>query len=429
MKKILLFVLLFFSTTNLLISQTVKMTDFKSLKIVDGKYFDENGKLFNGYTGYLLNETDSILIGTKDGVIYQRIQKKIGKQDGYSERFNEKGTLILSAQFINSKIEGLAKHYFENGKIEIETSYLNGQKNGKEIEYFDNGVTKRETNYLLGQKNGKEIEYFDNEDIKREINYIDGLQNGKQIEYHPNGEIYEKSNWVNDKKEGTSEYYRENGTIQWRSNYLNGKSDGLTEFFRPDGRKSSSTSYKNGLKNGDEITYDILGNNSIYSKVKYLNNLKEGLELTYGNNYGRLSLITMYKNDKKNGVEEYFNDNGILTKAITYQSNKIILINKKPKKTAYPNVFKSEELIQKQIQKQMYNGIYSGNTGYINVKVIIEGDKWHGWSESNNQESSVEGVVKKNELFDIKGVKKLGRLERNYLSYIIGTMNIILPKE
>lgn len=405
MKKILLFVLLFFSTTNLLISQTVKMTDFKSLKIVDGKYFDENGKLFNGYTGYLLNETDSILIGTKDGVIYQRFQKKIGKQDGYSERFNEKGTLILSAQFINSKIEGLAKHYFENGKIEIETSYLNGQKNGKEIEYFDNG------------------------EIKRETNYIDGQRNGKKIEYHPNGKVYEKSNWVNDKMEGTSEYYRENGTIQYRSNYLNGKSDGLTEFFRSDGRKSLSTPYKNGLKNGDEITYDILGNNSIYSKVKYLNNLKEGLELTYGNNYGRLSLITMYKNDKKNGIEEYFNDNGILTKAITYQSNRIILINKNPKKTTYPNVIKSEELIQKQIQKQMYNGIYSGNTNYIKVKVTIEGDKWYGWSESNNQESTVEGVVKQNEIFDIKGVKKLGRLERNYLSYIIGTMNIILPKE
>jgi antitoxin component YwqK of YwqJK toxin-antitoxin module len=405
MKNIFLFVLLFFSTTNLLISQTVKMTDFYSLKIVDGKYFEEDGKLFDGYTGYLLNKTDSILIQTIDGVIFQKIQRKIGTQDGYSERYNAKGNIKRSVQFINGKRDGLAKDYFENGNIETETNYLNGQINGKVIEYFDNG------------------------DVKRETNYIDGQRNGKQIEYHPNGEVYEKSNWVNDKIEGTSEYYRENGTIQWRSNYLNGKSDGLTEFFRPDGRKSSSTSYKNGLKNGDEITYDILGYNNIYGKVKYLNNLKEGLELTYGNNYGRLSLITMYKNDKKNGVEEYFNDNGTLTKTITYQSNKIITINKNPKKTTYPNVVKSEELIQKQIQKQMYNGIYSGNTGYIKVKVTIEGDKWYGWSESNNQESTVKGMVKKNKLFDIKGVKNLGRLESNYLSYLIDGMNIILPKE
>lgn len=403
MKNIFLFVLLFFSTTNLLISQTVKMTDFNSLKIVDGKYFEENGKLFNGYTGYLLNQTDSILIGTKDGVIYQRIQKKIGKEDKYAEAFNDKGILILSAQIINGKID--AKDYFENGSIKLETSYLNGQLNGKEIEYFENGEIKRETNFINGQRNGK------------------------QIEYHPNGEVYQKSNWVNGKEEGTSEYYRENGTIHWRRNYLNGLSDGLTEFFRPDGRKSLTTSYKNGLKNGDEITYDILGNNSIYSKVNYQNNLREGLELTYANNYGRLSLITKYKNDKKNGVEEYFNDNGILTKSITYQSNKIISVNKKPKNTTYLNVVKSEELIQKQIQKQLYNGVYSGNTGYIKVKVTVEGDKWYGWSESNNQESTVEGVVKKNEIFDIKGIRKLGRLERNYLSYLIGEMNIILPKE
>ena len=403
MKNLFLFVLLFFSTKNLLISQTVKMTDFNSLKIVDGKYFEENGKLFDGYTGYLLNQTDSILIGAKDGVIYKKIQKKIGKQEGYTEGFNEKGILIISAQFSDGKID--VKDYFENGSIKRESSYLNGQPNGKEIEYFENG------------------------EIKRESNFINGQRNGKQIEYHPNGEVYQKSNWVNDKTEGTSEYYRENGTIQWRSNYLNGLSDGLTEFFRPDGRKSLTTSYKNGLKNGDEITYDILGNNSIYSKVNYQNNLREGLELTYANNYGRLSLIRKYKNDKKNGVEEYFNDNGILTKSITYQSNKIISINKKPKNTTYPNVVKSEELIQKQIQKQLYNGVYSGNTGYIKVKVTIEGDKWYGWSESNNQESTVEGVVKKNEIFDIKGVKKLGRLERNYLSYLIGEMNIILPKE
>lgn len=405
MKNIFLFVLLFFSTTNLLISQTVKMTDFNSLKIVDGKYFEENGKLFNGYTGYLLNQTDSILIETIDGVISQKSQRKIGTQDGSWERYNAKGIIKRSVQFINGKRDGLVKDYFENGNIETETNYSNGQINGKVIEYFENG------------------------EIKREINFINGQRNGKQIEYHPNGEVYGKLNWVNDKTEGTSEYYRENGTIQWRSNYLNGLSDGLTEFFRPDGRKSLTTSYKNGLKNGDEITYDILGNNSIYSKVNYQNNLREGLELTYANNYGRLSLITMYKNDKKNGVEEYFNDNGILTKSLTYQSNKIISVNKKPKNTTYLNVVKSEELIQKQIQKQLYNGVYSGNTGYIKVKVTVEGDKWYGWSESNNQESTVEGVVKKNEIFDIKGIRKLGRLERNYLSYLIGEMNIILPKE
>ena len=86
MKNLFLFVLLFFSTTTLLISQTVKMTDFNSLKIVDGKYFEENGKLFDGYTGYLLNQTDSILIGAKDGVIYKKIQKKIGKQEGYNQK-------------------------------------------------------------------------------------------------------------------------------------------------------------------------------------------------------------------------------------------------------------------------------------------------------------------------------------------------------
>ena len=86
--------------------------------------------------------------------------------------------------------------------------------------------------------------------------------------------------------DGLWEFYQENGQLEFRSNYKDGKWDGFIEFFNEDGLFW----FKNCYKNGEEI-------NMSYCYKRFYENLQFRSK---GN----------VKNDKKEGLWEYFDENG-----------------------------------------------------------------------------------------------------------------------
>ena len=212
MKKILILPLLLItfisSAQNTPVTQKI---DIKTLSLSEGKYYDTNAKLFNGITGYLLNQDDSVLLQVRNGIVTRKMIKKIGKNEAYIEYFRENGVIDRSRFFVNNKFEGIAKFYSDNGKVERVANYHEGKRQGSDISYFENGKIK------------------------------------------------DKSYWINDNLEGVSESFREDGTISSRMNYRDGKLDGPFLVFLLKSVLSSVTMYKNGEKNGVEEIYDHNG--------------------------------------------------------------------------------------------------------------------------------------------------------------------------
>jgi antitoxin component YwqK of YwqJK toxin-antitoxin module len=197
------------------------IVDKKDLKELGEKFYEKDGKLFNGLVGQLLNDTDSLYLAVRNGIVLKKTIKKIGRNDGYVEYYSENGLINLTRNFVNNKFEGISKFYSEKGKVE------------------------------------------------RVVNYHEGKREGSEISYFENGKIKDKWYYVNDKMEGRFDSYDEGGNISSIQNYKDGKLEGLFLVFIGKGVLSSITMYKNGEKNGVEEFYM---NGKISRAITYVSN-------------------------------------------------------------------------------------------------------------------------------------------------------------
>ena len=181
------------------------IVDKKDLKELGEKFYEKDGKLFNGLVGQLLNDTDSLYLAVRNGIVLKKTIKKIGRNDGYVEYYSENGLINLTRNFVNNKFEGISKFYSEKGKVE------------------------------------------------RVVNYHEGKREGSEISYFENGKIKDKWYYVNDKMEGRFDSYDEGGNISSIQNYKDGKLEGLFLVFIGKGVLSSITMYKNGEKTWSSV--------------------------------------------------------------------------------------------------------------------------------------------------------------------------------
>lgn len=246
MKKILFTFFIFTINSIFIFGQSSNIiVDKKNLKEIGEKLYEKDGKLFNGLVGQLLNDSDSLYLAVRNGMILKKTIKKIGRNDGYIEYFQENGVISRSRYFVNNEFEGIAKFYDEKGKVERIGNYHEGKRHGSDVWYFENGKIK------------------------------------------------DKYNWINDKLEGRWESYREDGSISSITNYRDGKLDGPTLNFLGKGVISSITMYKNGEKNGVEEFY-------MNGKVSLARSYSSDKQISVNDNPTK----SIYENTLKSFIEE-----------------------------------------------------------------------------------------------------------------------------
>ena len=138
-------------------------------------------------------------------------------------------------------------------------------------------------------------DYYENGQLKEKGNLRDGKENGLWEFFYENGQLERRGNNKDGEMDGLWEFYQENGQLEFRSNYKDGKWDGFIEFFNEDGLFW----FKNCYKNGEEI-------NMSYCYERFYENLQFRSK---GN----------VKNDKKEGLWEYFDEDGNLTGTEEYK--------------------------------------------------------------------------------------------------------------
>ncbi|PID68527.1 MAG: hypothetical protein CR968_01430 [Flavobacteriia bacterium] len=205
-------------------------------------------------------------------------------------------------------------------------SDINTTRFGNEVIYTDkddqplNGDYKlsersgafNEMSFINGKPNGKTKIYDSFNNLILEGAYKDGLPHGKITEYFQNGNIQKESNFIDGKKDGTWKEFDKKGEVRVVENYKNDKKDGKwTQRLKnaETGEMFTETKfYKTGIATGKwtSITDDGVTmwekdykNNSDYTKKEYYPNAK-------------LRSLEIFLDYKKNGICEYYNQNGIL---------------------------------------------------------------------------------------------------------------------
>ena len=104
--------------------------------------------------------------------------------------------------------------------------------------------------------------------------------------------------------------------------YVTGKINGMVLWWDNDSIKKTraETAYFNGVKNGFSKVYNGI---HLIHEIPYSNNKINGIEKTYLDD-GTLHSETTYVNDKKNGTEKLYTDKAKLKVEITYANDSIV---------------------------------------------------------------------------------------------------------
>ena len=214
---------------------------------------------------------------------------------------------VWETPYVNGKKNGVEKGY-NNGALSYEMPYKNGKKNGIYKEY-DNGALELETPYVNGKKNGVEKWYYENSSLKLETPYKDDKINGVEKEYDM-GNL-----------RSTAKY--KNGVLDGYKHCSDGRigDESLScRVYWENGVLIYDTLYKNNKKNGVQRWY--YENSALKLETPFVNDKKDGIEKYYYEN-GALMYETSYKDDKKNGVEKWYYENGSLKFETSYKNDKI----------------------------------------------------------------------------------------------------------
>jgi antitoxin component YwqK of YwqJK toxin-antitoxin module len=197
--------------------------------------------------------------------------------------------LLLCVPLIGLGQNGLLKSYDDDGRLISEINYKNG---------ILEGLSKY---YHYGYRTGQFKDNFVWEDILKETgNYINGMKTGVWKEY------------------------REDGTLQWEYTFVDNKREGVTRGWHDNGQLKYEKFWKDGkrLQYGSYITNKVYHENGqLYQTYKY-----EGSKMVNKEWYenGILGCEINYKDDVKDGLWRFYNENGQLEEESTWENGELI---------------------------------------------------------------------------------------------------------
>lgn len=164
------------------------------------------------------------------------------------------------------KETGKSIYYYDvPNTVEIEVEMKNGKRNGEFHRYFENGLLDTYCIYKNDSIEGLAVNYTPNGEKMQEFTYIHGVKNGPHKAYHLSGETKIIGAFKNDKFDGDWTYFDERGVLVGEGTFKEGTGD--VTFFDQRGLPSRKTHYKDNKKDGPEEYYTTSG--SIYKTIVF----------------------------------------------------------------------------------------------------------------------------------------------------------------
>lgn len=338
--------------------ETTKFGEQVSFKLVhnyDPNNPDKKNSLLNGQ--YKIGDNyGSYTLATFDN----------GKAIGTWNKYNASGKLETISNYKDGKIDGEYVDYFITGKISNKSFYKNGKEEGKWLTFDKDGKKISETNYKNGKKEG----------VQEGKAYISGYDKCTYVNHYKNDKPL--GSWkttcrnrvIIDREYKSEEDYTEkvffkNGQLKLLKSKKDGKKDGWQKEYDIDGVLLNDYQYQEGIlivrkeyyetgkpklvvhrnlndeKHGEYIEYSET--NKLVKKGNYSNGYKDGIWNYYYEN-GELSVQYTYKNGKRTGKYTAYHQGNIVNEKGEYFKNKKVgvwkaysIIGKLTTETTYEN--------------------------------------------------------------------------------------------
>ena len=246
-----------------------------------------------------------------------------GKLEGLYEEFHPNRKIKYQHNYKSNIKDGLCKDFYNNGQLESQGHYKDGKLTGIwEIyneegqliwkgdvteKFYEDGFLKCEGNVKNEKKHGLWKFYRGFE--SSEVDWFD-----IQLSKFRKRSISSTGYFKNDKKHGTWKFYDDKHNVHFVTNimtYKNGVLEGpVEEFCEYTGQLKLKGSYKKGLRDGIHYEYESNRNFDPWE----VDELTGGYYCSKDNwEYKNLLLKSKgnYKNNKKNGLWETFNSDGL----------------------------------------------------------------------------------------------------------------------
>lgn len=189
-----------------------------------------------------------------------------------------------------------------------------------ETSYYPDGHVQSKIHYRFGKETGKSVYYYDVPNtVEIEVEMKNGKRNGEFHRYFENGFLDTHCIYKNDSIEGVEVNYTPNGEKMQEFTYLRGVKNGPHKAYHLSGETKIIGAFKNDKFDGEWTYYDergvLVGEGSF----------NEGSgAVTFYDQRGLPNRITHYKDNKKDGPEEYFTPTGAVYKTIVFKQDRIL---------------------------------------------------------------------------------------------------------
>ena len=204
--------------------------------------------------------------------------------------------------------------------------------------------------------------------------------NGYNTFFHPNGKVASEGMYRDGKPDKYWKTYYLTGVLRSEGNRVNFLKDSTWVFYTATGDTSEIINYRSDKRSGFYLQYETITQRNnisrhyLKSKEIFLDDKREGSAYYYYPS-GKIKQIIHYKNGKKQGKSQEFDENGTIITLYEYHNDKMTareFINRKNEKgektgvwkTFYPNGEKKEEEFYK-------NGVLDGVTLVYSERGIL----------------------------------------------------------
>lgn len=239
------------------------------------RFYDDEGKV------------DSSVIYEDGLILYEGIVDEQGRKQGPWKIYYRSGGLKARGSYKNDLKVGTWKYFLEDGSLEQTGSYISGKPDGLWTWYFPNGELWREEEYVLGLEDGVSIEYNDTGAVIAQGEYISGFKEGKWF-FQLNDHREEGKFFEGERTGEWKHFYLDTDNLRFTGFYENGIKNGLFVWFYPDGSVKRRGNYLNNNRDGIWEFFNEQGERIITieynegEEVRY-----NGEKISYGRRYER----------------------------------------------------------------------------------------------------------------------------------------------
>ena len=277
------------------------------------QWFYENAQL-KEEAYYVADKVDGLLKGyTERGTLKYELIYKDDRANGIAKFYDDYGNIKLEKHFVDDKLNGTEKYFFPNGALYYEAPYVDDKLEGPYKEYFAGGELSVEGQFKDDSRSGKFTSYYSTGEKHSTYSYVDGQYDGLLEEYYLNGQLARTGNYSEGRDIGEWKSYYKDGTLKELLIFdESGKFNGTIAEYDVDGKKHSESEYKKGKmiafkaynKDGsirDEATHKG-------KTMPFVDYSPIGTVLSKGN----------FKAGERDGVWNFYHENGVIEKTSTY---------------------------------------------------------------------------------------------------------------